>query len=454
MGAGPAVPMNPPKYRPKVVSALIETFGFSPALATSVTLFLILIGVAVVIWVVQSAPPRRLVLTSGPEGSSFERWALAYQKELSTHGVTLEIRPSTGSLDNLKRLQAPGSPVDIGFVSGGPGDGVTYTGLVSLGSISYQPLWVFYRAASPIAHLSDLAGKKIALGAAGSSTRSLALVLLADNGVSGPATTFIEQDSAAAAKSLLDGEIDAVFMMGDSASIQTLRSLVHAQEIYLYNFSQADAYVRRYPYLNKMSLPEGSLDLGKDLPATNTALVGPTVELVAKSSLNSALSDLLLEVAQDVHGKSGLLQKQGDFPAAIEHDIPLSSDAVRYYKSGKGFLYNRISSFWVANLLNRLLVAVVPLIIVLIPTVRLLPVAYRWTIRLRLYRCYRTLLHLEKDAEKSPSAAQVALLLKRLDEIDETVFHLKVPMSFADQYYALRGHIAFVRQRLTATPPA
>ena len=236
--------------------------------------------------------------------------------------------------------------------------------------------------------------------------------------------------------------------------MQTLRTLVREPGVQLFNFTQADAYVRRYPYLSKIELPEGSIDLGKNLPAQTVSLIGPTVELVARKELNSALSDLLLEVAQEVHGTAGLLQKRGEFPAPLEHEITISDDALRYYKSGKGFFYRAVHSFWLASLLNRIVVAIVPLVLVFVPAIRFFPVLYRWSIQLRIYRSYRPLLRLERDASGPLTRGQAQELLRQLDAIEANVNHLNVPASFASQFYELRGHIAFVRQRLTASTPA
>lgn len=439
---------RPDKKRPKIVTTLIETFGFSPAVATAVTLFFAMVCVAALVWVVRSAPPRTIVLTSGPEGSSFQRWALAYQKILQADGVSVEIRTSAGSFDNLRRLQAPNSNVDVGFVTGGVAKEENLRGLVSLGSLAYQPLWVFYRNATPYARLSELAGKRIAIGAPGSATRGIALSLLQANGITGAPTTFLDLEAEAAAAALTDGRLDAVFLMGDSASTQTLRSLTRAPEVQLMNFTQADAYARRNAYLNRMTLPQGSIDLGKNLPAQDTLLVGPTVELVARDGLNSAISDLLLGAAKQVHSRPGLLAKRGEFPAPLEHEFPLSEDAVRYYKSGRTFLYRTVHPFWVASLLNRILVAVVPLLLVLVPTFRVLPIAYRMTVQLRLYRCYRPLLRLERETYEPLSPERVKELLARVDEIDATVSRVKVPASFADRFYELKTHVNFVRNRL------
>ena len=445
-----ALPIPKAKKHFPIVTALIETFGFSPALATAFTLFLAVLTVLAVVWIAQSAPPRLIVLTSGPEGSSFSRWATVYQKALAAHGVTVEIRPSAGSLDNLRRLQSKEIHVDVGFVTGGLTDGNNLGGLESLGSIAYQPLMIFYRGDAPISRLSELAGRHLAVGTDGSGTRTLALQLLKANAITDATATFSDLDAEAAATALLKGDLDAVFLMGDSAPAQTLRNLVRAPGIQLFDFHQADAYVRRYSFLNKLRLPEGSFDLSKNLPARDVQLVGPTVELVARSDLNSALTDLLLEAAQEVHGKPGLFQKKAEFPAALEHEFPLSEDALRYYKSGQGILYRTLHSFWLANLASRILVAIVPLALVLIPALRLLPVAYRLSVRLKLFKCYRPLLRLERDLFGPLTPERVEELLTRLDAIEEEAKQLKVPASFADQFYELRAHVAFVRQRLEA----
>jgi TRAP-type uncharacterized transport system substrate-binding protein len=440
-------PVKQPKRLP-FVAALMETFGLSPALASSVAVALVLLFVLAIVWVIRSEPPSTIVLTSGPEGSSFHRWALAYQKELAKEDVTLKIITSSGSLDNLARLQDKATKVDFGFIAGGIAKEENLDGLVSLGSVAYQPLIVFYRNPTPITRLSELAGKRLAVGATGSGTRALASTLLQANGITGAPTTFVDSDAGTAATGLLEGTVDAVFLMGDSAPVQTLRTLMRAPEVQLFSFAQADAYVRRNAYLNKITLPQGSIDFGINLPRQDVQLVGPTVELVAREGLNSAISDLLLEVAKTVHGRAGLLQKQGEFPAALEHEIPLSEDARRYYKTGKGFFYRAVNSFWLASMINRLLVVVVPLVLVIIPAIRFLPVLYRMSIQLRLYRCYRPLLQVERESFGPLSNERVRELLDRVDEIEASVNHLNVPASFADRFYWLRSHVSYVRQRL------
>jgi TRAP-type uncharacterized transport system substrate-binding protein len=434
-------------------SMLSEHFGLGRTLSLVVIGVIGLVSCLAVYWFVHSAPPRTITMTSGPPGSTFARNAERYRTNLAASGVTLIILPSEGSQENLQRLENPASRVDIGFVQGGVPVGSNTQRLVSLGSVSYEPLLVFYRGSTAIKLLSELAGKRLAIGAVGSGTRSLALTLLQTNGITpGGATQLEDLDSDDAAQALLAGTVDAVFLMSDSASVQTMRSLMRSPGVRLLSFEQADAYARRFNYLNKLRLPEGSIDFARNLPPQDVWLIGPTVELVARPDLNSAVSDLLLEAAHDVHGNASILQGQGEFPKPMEHEFKISTDASRYYKSGKTFLYRNLP-FWIASLTNRILVAILPVILLLIPGLRLIPAAYKWSIQLRIYRWYRKLLVLERELAHDVTPGQQAELRRRLDGIESAVRQLKMPASFAEQFYTLRGHIDFVRQQLARLAP-
>ena len=426
-----------------------EIFGLGRAAALSAVLLISLVTIVAVFWFFYSAPPRTIIITSGPEGSIFRMNAEKYRAILARNGVKVKVVPSQGSRENLKRLADPSFKVDIGFVQGGVAEGLAIDKLASLGSVSYEPLLVFYRSARPLDLLSRLNGKRLAIGPEGSGTRSLALVLLAANGIEPGGTTALEDlDAEDAAKALIGGRIDAVFLMGDAASPKTMRTLLRTPGIRLFDFTQADGYTRRIGYLNKLELPKGSIDFGRDIPAHDISLIGPTVELVARANLHPALSDLLLGAAREVHGKPGLFKRRGEFPAPLEHEFPISLDAVRFYKSGKSFLY-RYLPFRLASLANRFLVVAVPMVVVLLPGLRSIPALYRWRTRLRIYRWYRALLVLERDLFAQKATGEREKILEQLDHIEEQVKKMKVPASFADQFYVLRGHIDFVRSRLS-----
>jgi len=432
----------------KLQSMFTEVFGLGRAVMVSAALLTIAVIALGVFLFLYLAPPNTIIMTSGPKDSSFERYAEKYATILKKQGVTLKILPSDGSVENIKRLADHSSKVDVGFVQGGVHNGIKTDELVSLGSLSYAPIFVFYRSGSEIERLFQLAGRRVAIGEVGSGSHTLALVLLAANGIEpGGPTKLLEMDSDEAVKAILSGKVDVVFLMGDSVSTDLIRQLLHTNGIRLFDFTQADAYTRRIAYLNKITLPKGSIDFGKGTPARDVFLLAPTVELIAREKLHPALSDLLLEAATQVHSGPGLFRSKGEFPAPIEQEILISSDATRFYKSGKSFFY-RYLPFWLASLVSRIVVVLVPVIVLLLPGLRIIPAIYQWRFRSRLFKWYRALLVIERNALMELTPDRREELMKELDNIERQVNRMKVPASFADQFYALRGHITFVNTRL------
>lgn len=309
---------------------------------------------------------------------------------------------------------------------------------------------VFYHGESKH-FIADFAGQRLNIGEPGSGTRSLALSILKENGIlPGGATQLIEKPSLNPVDDLLQNKIDAIFVMGDSVSTELIKTLVKTPGINIFNFDQADGYTRRIKYLHKLVLPEGSIDLGKNIPVNDLNLIAPSVELIARETLHPALSDLLLDVANQVHGSAGLFAKSGEFPNLTTQEYRISSDAARYYKSGKSFLY-RDFPFWVASFINRILVVLIPLLLILIPTIKLAPLIYRWKIQLSIYPFYKALLELESDAFKTTiNANKRQEIMSNLDQLEAKLSKIKIPAAFADMFYGLRGHINFVRTRLMA----
>jgi hypothetical protein len=295
--------------------------------------------------------------------------------------------------------------------------------------------------------LSQLKGKRIAVGPEGSGTRVLALKLLKINEMDGPPTQLQEVGGEEAAKALIAGTTDVAFLMGESATPQVMRSLRAVPGIELASFRQADGYLRKFRFLSKLTLPEGAMDLAKNYPPRTMTLIGPTVELVAREDLHPALSDLLIGAAREIHGSPGMFRTAGEFPAPLARDFPISRDAERYYKSGEQFLYKRLP-FWLASLIDRLLVVVLPLLVIIVPATRIVPALYRWRVRSRIYRWYGALMAIEREMLTTRTPERRDAILKRLDDIEGAVNELKMPLSFADQLYVLRDHVATVRRRL------
>jgi TRAP-type uncharacterized transport system substrate-binding protein len=415
---------------------------------------------AVLVWAalhfVHSAPPRTLTFSSGPEGSSFETLAQRYKKILARNGIELKVVASAGSLDNLRRMSDPKSRVDIALVQSGLTLDADTDDLESLGGMFHQPLLIFYRSPKPLQRLSELSSQRIAIGPEGSGTRFLALVLLKANEIEPNGSTQLSSLEGEAARSaLLHKEVDAIFLTGDSASPATIREMLHTDGVRLFDFQQADAYVRRFPYLSKLSVPAGAFDLGENLPPTDIRLLAPTVELIAHSNLDPALCDLLIEAATQVHGHASVLQSAGQFPNPSIHTFPVSTEAARYYKSGdRSFIY-RYLPFWLASLLSRLLIVIVPLFVIIVPSLRYVPLLYRWRIDSRIHHRYGELMELERQTLGALSDERRKELLERLAAIEKSVISRKMPGSHAEQVYVLREHIDFVRKRILGTeaPP-
>jgi len=425
-------------------------------LATTAAPFVLafLVAALVTVHFLRPAPPTTLTITSGPDGSSFRRYADRYRQILARNGVTLRVLPSEGSQQNLHRLLDPSSPADIGFVQGGLADPDHIDGLVSLGSLFYEPLYVVYRAPAPMRHLSELRGQRIAIGPDGSGTHALALSLLGANGIGGKEAAHLNDlGGADAVRALLDHRIDAAFVMSDSADAQDVRTLLHSADVRIFDCTEADGYLRHFRYLSKLDLDPGTFDLGADIPPAHLTLLASTVELVARSGLHPALSDLLIEAAREVHGRAGLLRTAGEFPAPREHEYPISDDAARFYKSGKSLSY-RYMPFWLASLVDRILVVLVPSIIVLVPALRLIPALYNWRVRRRIHRRYADLMSLERATLMDNTDEERAAILTRLEDIEQAVITMKIPPAFANQLYVLREHMRLVRERLARSPAA
>jgi hypothetical protein len=242
--------------------------------------------------------------------------------------------------------------------------------------------------------------------------------------------------------------------MGDSTDSKVIRTMMRDKKIHLFNFVQADGYVRRIKSLTKLWLPRGAIDLGQDIPRDDVELVGSTVQLIARDTLHPALSDLLLEAAREVHSSAGLYRKRGQFPDLQEGEFRSSPDATRYYTSGKSFLY-RTFPFWLASLIARVIAVLVPLALILIPLIKVAPALYRWRFSSRIYKWYRVLLELERDAFKSDvSPERREALLRQLDHIENAVNRITIPAPFGDLFYGLRSHINIVRNTLKSASAA
>ncbi|MDR2637679.1 MAG: ABC transporter substrate-binding protein, partial [Zoogloeaceae bacterium] len=386
------------------------------ALATSWPLLLLAAaGFALAFHFVKPAPPTRLVMSTGREDGLYHAFALRYQEFFAKNGITLELLPSQGSGENLRRLQE--NTAQVAFVQSGVASGMRRTeGLLSLGSAFYEPLWVFVRSERPPQRLSELAGKRVTIIQESSSGHALAHRLLAANELGEKDMRLLPMSELEAASALQQGELDALLIIAAPESL-VVQVLLRSPGVHLMSFVQAEAYLRRFPYLFRLSMPEGAVDLVRDYPPRDTELLAATANLVIREDLHPALQTLMLSAMREVHGKSGFFQKRGEFPAAKDSDLPLAPAAERFYASGPPFL-QRYMPFWLAVLADRFLILIIPLLTLLLPLARFAPALYSWRIRARICRAYGELKFLENDLAKTTDPQERQALIKRLDSME------------------------------------
>jgi TRAP transporter TAXI family solute receptor len=425
-------------------------FSFRDLVATAGPTIILIAAVCVLAYVVvDPAPPRHVTLATGQENSAYEEFGKKYAAALAKDGIKLTAIRTLGSQGNLKRLNE--GKVDVAFVQSGSTNEAEAQrkGLVSLGSLFTEPVWLFMRDSSKVTQLSQLKGLKINLGPEGTGIPKLFRQVLALNGVEPADLTVGTLENTPATVELLEGRIDGlVFSSGPESLL--VQMLLQTPGIALFNFDQAEAYARRLPFLTHVVLPRGIVDLGRDLPPQDYHLIAPTATLVAREDLHPALIELLVQAASDIHGGAGWFQQHGQFPSPHYTEIPVAREAAKYYKDGPPLL-QRYMPFWVANLFDRLWVVAVALAALIIPFSKVVPPLYVWRIKSRVYRWYGQLRAVEQALDEADGARRqqvCAELLKRLDEIEGRVNRMSIPLAFADNLYGLRSHINFVRQRV------
>ncbi len=409
-------------------------------------LLLVLFLVALSIYFVRSAPPGRIVIASGDPNGAYTAFARKYRDYMKPQGVELVIRETHGSVENLKLLTDPDSGVDLAFVQSGIGTPEDYPGLIGIASLYHEPLWIFKRRAVKISLLRDLRGARIGLGPQGSGSYQAALTLLRDNGVDETNSRLSPEDMAGQIQGLRSGRLDAAFIISAGSS-EAVRRLLAEPGVELFDVKRAEAYTRRQPVLGQVILPRGAIDPARDIPDEDKHMVSPVATLVARKDFNPALISLVLQAASDAHAHPNLFDRPGDFPSARYVDFPLAKRSKRYFKNGPPFL-QRYLPFWAATLIDRLVLLALPLVTLLFPLAKVVPPLYRWRVRSRIYSWYEQLLEIESNAEKNLPAGDIAAYLQELDEMEDEVNAISVPLSYADNKYNLRVHIELVRKRL------
>ena len=393
-------------------------------------------------------PGRDLAIATGPPGSAYALFAEKYRTVLARDGVRLRIVPTNGAVENLERLRDPKSGVSVGFAQAGTTNEQESRQLVSLGTVFEEPLWVFCRCASVAELLHERPDARVAIGPVGSATRPLALRLLSLLGVDAKQLRLGSETPGEAVQRLMSGDLDLAVILSawESPAVQ---DLLHARGIELLSMRRASAFVALQPNFTKLVLPEGVADLRTNRPPQDVSLIASKASLVVRRDLHPALQYLLLRAAVEAHGGPGVFQRSGEFPAPEVIDLPISDEAQHMYKSGPSIL-QRTLPFWLAELVQRLLIIVLPIAGILYPLWSLVPKVYRWQMQRRIYRLYGELRILEGSLRDAGNGEDRARLVSRVEDLERRVLDLHVPRSFAEMTFNLRAHARALRERARA----
>lgn len=416
--------------------------GSKPVWITAGGLTAVFVITLAVAWsFVDPAPPAGVVIATGIEGGFYDRLGRKYAEALEQAGVAVELRPSRGSPDNLAAL-AKGE-ADFAFLQGGAGRAMQEEGIRSIAAVGLEPIWIFTRGPAPLTRLEQLAGRTLAAGPEGSGTRLMARTLLEAAGQDAH-VRISPLAGEAAERALLAGEVDAALFV-TAAETPAVARLLRRGDVTLAGLARAEAFRRAMPWLSVIDLPEGALDLKANVPSRPARVLAAVTSLAMRDEVHPALTALMLDAAQRIHASEIVHGEQGRFPSAAHTDFPLSDEARRWFEHGPSFL-RRWLPFWAANMVDRLWVLLIPLATVMVPLLRAAPPVYRWQVRRRIYRWYRTLKDIEFTwwADESPPTRE--RLLRETDDLQAEVGRIAVPLSYADEVYRLRMHILLVEQ--------
>ena len=400
-------------------------------------------------FVLKTLPPRALVMATGAQGGADYELGMRYRDILAQSGVKLQLLPTTGGLENLARLHDKKAGVSVAFIQGGTTSKKASPDLASLGTVFFEPLWFFYRSEIG-GGMQGLLGRRVSIGPEGSGTRVLALELIKRTKIDSIVGELLELAPQVAAEKLIAGEIDAAFIVTawDSPVIQRL---INAKGIELASFPRADAYVALYPFLNKLVLPAGVVDLLMNRPPADVVLLAPKASLAVRADLHPAIQHLLLNAAVQIHSQPGIFQKAGQFPAAESIDLPLSEEAQRFYKTGRPFLQHYLP-FWMAILVERVFVVFIPVAALLYPVIKFMPNIYDWLMRSKIMRLYDEMRLIESEMENQGPGHDASVINAKLDQLDQRANRLNVPTTYASMLYGLRSHIDLIRSRMAMSP--
>lgn len=405
-------------------------------------LLVILVGA---LWIADPAPPRHVVMATGPAGSSNEALGKKYQAYFAERGIELKLLPTEGSVENIRRLQDPKDPVMAAFVMSGTAQSHA-PGIETLGSINYQPFWCFYRSADSLSiekRERFLLTRPVNVGTPGSGTFLFTNRVISMDGLPRDHANLKHMPDDEAIEALQKGTLDGMCIV-DMYESPNVQNLLKIEGLQLSSFERAEAFSRLESSIETVTIPEGALDLTINRPAQSMFMIASTTELVIDQRLHPAIQTLLLMAARAINGKQSFFSQEGEFPAYKDSMLRRSKEADIFYEKGTPILME-FMPFWLAEFIRRLVITMLPFFAVAYPVIRSMPNYHKNRVRGRINRMYGALKFFEQSLVTNYDPGQKVQYLAQLDSMEREALGMKVPKSVASDYYTLRSSIDFVR---------
>jgi TRAP-type uncharacterized transport system substrate-binding protein len=392
------------------------------------------------------APPSKVIMATAFKGASFEYYGRQYREIFARSHVELELRETAGAVENVKLLQDPKSGVQIAFVTGGISDERHAPGLLSLGTVYNQPFWIFHPSNEPLERLSQLKGKRIAVGPEGSATRVSAETILGRGGVNSQTATLLPFAGLDAVKALNDKKVDVVWIIG-SPDATAVKSFLENPDVRPFAFSMGEAFTRIYPDLIQLMLPKGVIDIDRVIPPEDVPLIGTTTKVLVRSDLHPEIVNLLLQTMVETHRGPETFQHSREFPSGTDAEYPVAQTAIDFYKNGPSFMQRHLP-LWLSVHVQRAIAVLVAAVAIGLPLLHYLPMLYKWSTRQRLLYWYGQLKELEASFDPRADNEHLAETQAAVEQIEDAVSKIRIPLAFSDQLYHLRSHIHIVRRKI------
>ena len=420
--------------------------------------FIVVGALAAAYWYLDPQPPKTVTLATGPDGSAYAEFGQRYASAFKANGIEVVLKPTDGAADNLQMLR--NGEADVGFVRGGSADPVAddEAGLMSLGSLFYEPLWLFYRSdaarkidpvTATLTALPQLKTLRINIDKQGSGVPDIVEKMFKANHIEARTLRLSNLEPAPAVDALLAGKLDVV-VLASAPQSPLVQRLLRARGIQLMDFGQSDAYARRFAFLSAVTLPRGVVDLAADMPPHDVSMLAATTSLISSDQTHPALRQLFAQSAQTVHSGAGWFNRARDFPNTRTSELPVSPEGDRAINGTPPF-WQRYLPFWASNLIERMWLVLGGLLVLMLPLSKIVPPLYQFRVRSRVFRWYARLREIETKVDARSGDRDA--LLDELDELDRVTHRITVPLSYTDELYALRNNIEAVRRRLLASWP-